>query len=55
MMSPFKIFLHLESPQTPNNGKHTGSIMVPYGVEGPAAFTTDVMGVEECGGPGAAS
>lgn len=29
--------------------------MVPYGGEGPAAFTTDVMGVEERGGPGAAS
>ena len=55
MMSPFKIFLHLESPQTPSNGKHAGSVMVPYGLEGPAAFTTDVMGVEERGGPGVAS
>lgn len=55
MMSPFKIFLHLESSQTPNDGEHTSSIMVPYGGEGPAAFTTDVMGVEERGGPGAAS
>lgn len=38
-----------------NNGKHIGSVMVHHGVEGPATFVTDVVGVEGQGGLGAAS